>query len=150
MPRLLDTGTICRAEKRACPLGLADSEHIEADTPEYLEKKLEEIHGVVLIVESVPGLRSLGVFSGDKIDSYIHGDCVYFANAIVNKNPEKYELMLVSDFAEEDLEECWYHAAAFEINREKIVDAHGGWENWDAFSKFLEEEGGSTASRRTL
>lgn len=42
MARYHDTGTICEATKRACPLGLSDGEHIEADSPREFEAKLAE------------------------------------------------------------------------------------------------------------
>lgn len=42
MAKFHDTGTICEATKRACPLGLSDSDHIEAGSIQEFEKKLGE------------------------------------------------------------------------------------------------------------
>lgn len=42
MARYHDTGTICEATKRACPLGLSDGDHIEADSVQEFEAKLAE------------------------------------------------------------------------------------------------------------
>lgn len=42
MARYHDTGTVCEATKRACPLGLSDSDHIEANSPQEFEAKLAE------------------------------------------------------------------------------------------------------------
>lgn len=42
MARYHDTGTICTANKRACPLGLGDGDHIEADSRQEFEQKLAE------------------------------------------------------------------------------------------------------------
>lgn len=41
MARYHDTGTKCNAEKRSCPLGLSAGEHIEAESQEEFERKLE-------------------------------------------------------------------------------------------------------------
>lgn len=42
MPKYHDTGTICVATKRPCPLGLSDGDHIEAANIKEFEKKLAE------------------------------------------------------------------------------------------------------------
>lgn len=42
MPKYHDTGTICKAVKRACPLGLSDGDHIEAANEKEFQAKLEE------------------------------------------------------------------------------------------------------------
>lgn len=42
MARYHDTGTICEATKRSCPLGLSEGEHIEADSSAEFEAKLAE------------------------------------------------------------------------------------------------------------
>lgn len=42
MAKFHDTGTVCEATKRDCPLGLSDNDHIEADSVQEFEKKLEE------------------------------------------------------------------------------------------------------------
>jgi len=42
MARYHDTGTICEATKRSCPLGLSEGDHIEAASPAEFEAKLAE------------------------------------------------------------------------------------------------------------
>lgn len=42
MARYHDTGTVCKAEKRACPLGLSEGDHIEAADEKEFEQKLEK------------------------------------------------------------------------------------------------------------
>lgn len=42
MARYHDSGTICEARLRACPLGLSESDHIEADSKQEFEAKLAE------------------------------------------------------------------------------------------------------------
>lgn len=42
MARFHDSGTICSANKRACPLGLSDGDHIDADSVQDFQAKLAE------------------------------------------------------------------------------------------------------------
>ena len=76
MFRYHESGTICQATQRACPLGLANDEHIEAYDREDFELKLSERF------ESVPSVESRrSAFDPKEIianyESYIQGGMVH-------------------------------------------------------------------------
>lgn len=60
MARYHDTGTICEATQRACPLGLSDSDHIEAGSPEEFQEKLSERLGGLASTLKPEPLREAG------------------------------------------------------------------------------------------
>lgn len=92
MARYHDTGTVCRAEKRACPLGLSDSDHIEADSVQEFEAKLAE--------RAEAGGNSFGTSSkGDqpKIDAHPWaGEALAAANSL-NRDPKKGDWVAYED-----------------------------------------------------
>lgn len=105
----------------------------------YVEQEMEKEYEIAKTLNKKT-FTPIEIFDKDTLDSYINGDCVYFANEIVEQYPDKYELLLVSDFSDEDVEETFYHAVAAEINGEKLIDAKGVYNNWDDLMKELEED----------
>lgn len=52
MARYHDTGTECKAELRACPLGLSESDHIEAANSKEFQEKLEKLYSSKVTINS--------------------------------------------------------------------------------------------------
>lgn len=85
MAKFHDTGTICNAHKRACPLGLSDSDHIEASSVQEFEKKLGEKMAAkttgTLNVAPPEEQVELYVHPQQGKRAYVRGDSVIFTKA---------------------------------------------------------------------
>lgn len=89
MAKYHDTGTICEATKRACPLGLSDSDHIEADSIQEFEAKLAE--------RAAAEGNSFGTSTRAQIEAHPWaGERLGTANSI-NRDPKKGDWVAYED-----------------------------------------------------
>lgn len=149
MMKYHESGTVCQAKSvETCPLAVGKGEehfNTKEEAIAYTEKKNSKIYSMFNNFtkkddNKIKGLSPVNIFDEDTLYNYTNGDCVYFANELCEKYPEKYELLLISDFSDDDIEECFYHAVAAEINSEKLIDANEKWDDWNSLMNYLNSE----------